>query len=110
MNRKLFFLSVTDSGYSPSWTHFSGISQENVDLIFQRVRSGKVFSDLMEKCRDFPNQTHFIVTSPGQYIVPLARLVLGKRLGENMRSTYKIKCAQSMLASQFLCALSQLEE
>ena len=80
MKRKCVFLSVTDSGYSRSWTYFSGISRENHEVYYRKIRKGKAFSDLMEIRRDYPERTLFVVTSPSQYIVPLARLILGKRI------------------------------
>jgi glycosyltransferase involved in cell wall biosynthesis len=80
MKRSLVFLSVTDSGYSRSWTYISGISKENHDIVFRKISNGKILSDLLAIRRDFPKQSLFVVTSPGQYIVPLARLILGKRI------------------------------
>lgn len=76
----LVFLSIYEAGYSRSWTYFNGIQRVRGNTFFVKIRPESAVQDLVRVRRQFPKDSKFIVMSPSQIILPLATIILNKRL------------------------------
>jgi glycosyltransferase involved in cell wall biosynthesis len=77
--RNLVFLSIYDQDYSRSGTYFSQIARLRSDTYFVRIRPRYLIRDLFLVRRNFPDST-YVVMGPSQYLIPLATLILRKRI------------------------------
>ena len=77
--KNLVFLSIYEHGYSRSGTYFSQIVTIRSKTFFVKIDRKNLIRDLFEVRRNFPNST-FVVMSPSQYLIPLATLILKKRI------------------------------
>jgi hypothetical protein len=79
-SRKIIFLTIAEPGYSRSWTYFIGIKKLGANVEFIRVNPKRVIREFMRLKQYITKDAVLVVMSPSQYLVPFARLFLGKRI------------------------------
>lgn len=77
--KNLVFLSIYEPSYSRSGTYFSQIATIRSKTFFVKIDHKNLIHDLFQVRRNFPNSS-FVVMSPSQYLIPLATLILKKRI------------------------------
>lgn len=76
----IIFLSIYDSGYSRSWTYYSGLTKVRSKIFFHRLESRHLLHSLIQIRNTYSKKSIFVISSPSQYVTLFARLLLGKRI------------------------------
>jgi glycosyltransferase involved in cell wall biosynthesis len=75
----IHFLSLTDAGYSRSWTYYKGLSKTNVNANYVRVKKPYIKSLLQLRGKILPKD-EVVITSPSHLLVLFARITLKRRV------------------------------
>lgn len=79
-SNKIIFLTITDSGYSRSWTLYNGLRQIGKEVNFEKVDTKNLIRNLLAIKKKYEKNSVYIIMSPSQVLVPLSRLIFGRRL------------------------------
>lgn len=78
--KKIIFLTIGEAGYSRSWTYFIGAKKLGATVEFKKINSNQLIKQFLQMKQQFSKENIFVVMSPSQYLVPLVRLFLGRKI------------------------------
>ena len=79
-DKNFYFLTIGDSGYSRSWNHLEGLRKLGVNAEFTKIESKKLIRVFWAIRNKTLRNDVFVIMSPSQYLVPFARIFLGKNI------------------------------
>jgi glycosyltransferase involved in cell wall biosynthesis len=129
-NKKIYFLTIAEAGYSRSWHYYKGLLKLGEPAEFIRIDSKKLIKTFKDIRKKTSKNDIFVVMSPSHYLVPITRIFLSKNvyldagwslfegsiisrqqrgfLGLNILKTYFIDITASIFAKQiFLESFAQ---
>lgn len=77
-DRSIYFLTIGEIGYSRSWNYFVGLSKIGVTTEFVKLHPKKLIRSFIALKKRTSKTDVFIVMSPSHYLVPFAKIFLGK--------------------------------
>ena len=77
-DRRIYFLTIGEIGYSRSWNYFVGLSKIGVTTEFVKLDPKKLIKSFIALKKRTSKTDVFIVMSPSHYLVPFAKIFLGK--------------------------------
>ena len=77
---KKVFLTISDEGYSRSWTYFAGLKKLNEDVHFVKLSPPHLIRDFLSLRKKYSRECIFIIMSPSHYLTFFTRVFLGKRI------------------------------
>ncbi len=77
-DRSIYFLTIGEIGYSRSWNYFVGVSKIRVTAEFVKLDPKRLIKSFVTLKKRTSKTDVFIVMSPSHYLVPFAKIFLGK--------------------------------
>jgi glycosyltransferase involved in cell wall biosynthesis len=77
-SKKIVFLTISNPGYSRSWTYFNGARKLGANVEFVKIESKKLTKQFLELKKIFSSDLVFVVMSPSHYLVPFVKIFLGR--------------------------------
>jgi glycosyltransferase involved in cell wall biosynthesis len=78
--KKVIFLTISEPGYSRSWTYFNGARKLGENVEFIKIESNHLVKQFFMLREKFSKEDAFVVMSPSQYLVPFVRIFLGRTI------------------------------
>jgi len=79
-DKKFYFLTIADAGYSRSWNYLEGLRKIGVNAEFVQLSPKNLIKTFWVFRKKTSKYDVFVIMSPSHYLVPLARIFLGKNL------------------------------
>jgi glycosyltransferase involved in cell wall biosynthesis len=79
-DKNFHFLTIGDSGYSRSWNYLEGLHKLGVNAGFTQIDSKKLIRVFWAIRKKTSKNDVFVIMSPSHYLVPFARVFLGKNI------------------------------
>ena len=79
-SEKIVFLTVSEPGYSRSWTYFNGARKLGANVEFIKIESKSLVFQFLSLRKRFSRKNIYVVMSPSQYLVPFVRIFLGRKV------------------------------
>jgi len=78
--KRFYFLTIGEAGYSRSWNHLEGLRQIGVNAEFVQLDPKNLIKSFWIFRKKTSKDYFFVIMSPSHYLVPFARLFLGKNV------------------------------
>jgi glycosyltransferase involved in cell wall biosynthesis len=78
--KRFYFLTIGEAGYSRSWNYYEGLIELGEPAEFIQIDAKKLIKTFRTISKKTSKKDNFIIMSPSHYLVPLARLFLGKNV------------------------------
>ena len=75
-----YFLTIGEAGYSRSWNFYKGILNLGLTAEFIKINPKKLLRSVWAVKKRTSRHDVFVIMSPSHYLVPLARIFLGKNV------------------------------
>jgi len=79
-DKNFYFLTIGDAGYSRSWNYLEGLYKLGVNVEFIQLDSKNLIKSFWDVKKKTLRKDFFVIMSPSHYLVPLARIFLGKKI------------------------------
>jgi glycosyltransferase involved in cell wall biosynthesis len=78
--KRFYFLTIGEAGYSRSWNYYKGLLELGEPAEFVQINPRKLIKTFRTIRKETSKNDSFIIMSPSHYLVPFARLFLGKNI------------------------------
>ena len=75
-----YFITIGEAGYSRSWNFYKGILNLGLTAEFIKINPKKLLRALWAVKKKTSRHDVFVIMSPSHYLVPFARIFLGKNV------------------------------
>lgn len=79
-DKKFYFLTIADAGYSRSWNYLEGFRKIGVNAEFVQLNPKNLIKTFWAFRKKTSKHDVFVIMSPSHYLVPFARIFLGKNV------------------------------
>jgi glycosyltransferase involved in cell wall biosynthesis len=78
--KRFYFLTIGEAGYSRSWNYYKGLLELGEPAEFMQIDAKKLIKTFRTIRKNTSKKDNFVIMSPSHYLVPFARLFLGKNV------------------------------
>lgn len=78
--KTFYFLTIGEAGYSRSWNYFKGLLKLGEPAEFMQIDSKRLIRAFITLRKKTSKNDIFVIMSPSHYLVPFARIFLGKNV------------------------------
>jgi len=79
-DKNFYFLTIAEAGYSRSWNYMEGLRQIGVNAEFVQLDPNNLIKNFWVFRKKTSKHDVFVIMSPSHYLVPFARIFLGKNV------------------------------
>ena len=79
-DKNFYFLTIADAGYSRSWNYLEGLRKIGVNAEFVQLDPKNLIKTFWAFRKKTSKHDVFVIMSPSHYLVPFARIFLGKNV------------------------------
>lgn len=79
-DKNFYFLTIADAGYSRSWNYLEGLRKIGVNAEFVQLDQKNLIKTFWVFRKKRSKHDVFVIMSPSHYLVPFARIFLGKNV------------------------------
>ena len=79
-DKNFYFLTIADAGYSRSWNYLEGLRKIGVNAEFVQLDPKNLIKTFWAFREKTSRRDVFVIMSPSHYLVPFARIFLGKNV------------------------------